>query len=313
MAIFFALPGNERLASDLAALTCGEVGELEFRHFPDGESYVRILSNVKRQNVFIVCTLARPDEQFLPLSFAAAALRSLDAVSVQLIAPYLAYMRQDRIFRPGEALTSRLFAELIQRHFDRLITVDPHLHRHANLDEVYDIPTLVVHAGPLLAEWIATHVDDPMIIGPDAESAQWAQSLAKQIGAPWTVFQKERRGDRDVLVSAVALKDAFGRTPVLVDDIVSSGATMKEAVRILGKQDLPPAYCLAVHALCSPTTARQITDRTAGFLTSNSVPNANAAFDVAPVIAGALASDAAQVVTQNSLLARPMSMGTPAA
>lgn len=300
MTVFFALPGNERLAGDLAALTSGEVGQLAVRQFPDGETYVRVLSDVDRRDVFIVCTLARPDAQFVPLSFVAAAIRQLGAQSVQLIAPYLAYMRQDRIFHPGEALTSRLFAELLQQHFDRLITVDPHLHRHASLAEVYDIPTTVVHAAPLLAEWISAHVDEPIIIGPDAESAQWVQSIAKQVGAPWTVFEKKRKGDRDVRISAQSLKGALGQTPVVADDIVSSGATMKEALRILGNHDLQPAYCVAIHGLCSRRSARQLSDRSAGFLTSNTVPNDASALDVAPLIAAALVSLAANTASRDS-------------
>lgn len=292
MALFFALPGNEQLASDLAELTSGEAGDLELRHFPDGESYVRLISNVKGRDVFIVCTLARPDAQFVPLFFAAAAIRKLGARRVELIAPYLAYMRQDRIFHPGEALTSRLFAELLQQHFDRLITVDPHLHRHASLDEVYDIPTTVVHAAPLLAEWITNHVQEPIVIGPDAESAQWVERIGQQAGAPWTVFQKERRGDSDVRVSQSSLKDARGRIPILVDDIVSSGATMTQALGILNSADFDPAYCLAIHALCSARTARRLAARSAGFLTSNTVPNGAAVFGVAPLLAGALASNA---------------------
>lgn len=300
MTVFFALPGNERLAGDLAALTSGEVGKVEVRHFPDGESYVRVLSDVKCADVFIVCTLARPDAQFVPLSFTAAVIRQLGARSVQLIAPYLAYMRQDRIFHPGEALASRLFAELLQQCFDRLITVDPHLHRHASLAEVYDIPTTVVHAAPLLAEWVSTHVDEPIIIGPDAESAQWVESIAKQVGAPWTVFEKERKGDRNVRISARALEGALGQTPVVADDIVSSGTTMKQALRILGNHDLPPAYCVAFHGLCSRRTARQLSDRSAGFLTSNSVPNDGAVLDVAPLIAAALVSLAAKTAPRDS-------------
>lgn len=293
MAVFFALPGNERVASDLAGLTSAELGRLELRQFPDGETYVRFHSEVKGRDVFLVCTLARPDAKLVPLSFAADALRGLGAKSVQLIAPYLAYMRQDRIFHPGEALTSRLFAELLQRHFDRLITVDPHLHRHSSLAEVYDIPVTLVHAAPLFAQWIAERAPDPLIIGPDLESSQWIESIAREVGSPWRVLSKERKGDRKVLISAPSLKAARGRTPVLVDDIVSSGTTMKQALLLLAELDFDPAYCLAVHALCSPRTARQLGDRSAGFFTTNSVPNGNAAFDITPLIAAALASAAA--------------------
>ena len=293
MAIFFALPGNERLAGDLAELTSSELGQLEIRRFPDGESYVRVLSGVKGKDVFVVCTLARPDAQFVPLSFTAAALRELGAHRVELIAPYLAYMRQARIFHPGEALASRLFAELLQQRFDRLVTVDPHLHRHSSLDEVYDIPAIVVRSAPLLAEWITTHVERPILIGPDEESTQWAETIADEVGAPWAVFRKERRGDRDVRLSAPNLEEASERTPVLVDDIVSSGTTMKRALDILRTLDLAPAYCFAIHALCKSSVARQLSDRSVQFLTCNTVPNDHEAFNVAPLIADALASAAA--------------------
>ncbi len=183
MAIFFPLPGNEELASELADLTAGEVGRLELRHFPDGETYVRILADVEARKVFVVCTLAHPDPQLVGLAFVARQLRELGAAKVELVAPYLPYMRQDRIFHRGEALSSRLFAELVQQPFDRLLTIDPHLHRHASLDEVYDIPTTVIRSAPLLADWVRTNVEEPLIIGPDAESAQWVEALAEQAAA----------------------------------------------------------------------------------------------------------------------------------
>lgn len=294
MALFFAMPGNEELADDLARLTSCNVGELELRHFPDGETYVRITADVRREDIFIVCTLARPDVQFLPLAFTAATVRGLGAARVQLVAPYLAYMRQDRIFLPGEALTSRLFAELLQKHFDGLITVDPHLHRHASLDEVYDIATTVIHAAPLLASWISEHVENPVVIGPDEESAQWVEAIARDAGAVWAVFKKERRGDRDVRIAAPRLKSFRSCTPVLVDDIVSSAATMKEALRLLRREGFPPAYCLAVHGLAGRRTVRSLADRCAGFITSNTVPNEHAMFDVAPLIADVLVASAAR-------------------
>jgi ribose-phosphate pyrophosphokinase len=294
VALFFAMPGNEELADDLARLTSCNVGELELRHFPDGETYVRITADVRREDIFIVCTLARPDVQFLPLAFTAATVRGLGAARVQLVAPYLAYMRQDRIFLPGEALTSRLFAELLQKHFDGLITVDPHLHRHASLDEVYDIATTVIHAAPLLASWISEHVENPVVIGPDEESAQWVEAIARDAGAVWAVFKKERRGDRDVRIAAPRLKSFRSCTPVLVDDIVSSAATMKEALRLLRREGFPPAYCLAVHGRPGRRTVRSLADRCAGFITSNTVPNEHAMFDVAPLIADVLVASAAR-------------------
>ena len=168
----------------------------------------------------------------LPLLFAAATARELGASRVGLVAPYLAYMRQDRRFKPGEAVTSRQVARLLSDAFDWLVTVDPHLHRYSSLADIYSIPTHVVHAAPLIAEWIKANVTNPLIIGPDSESEQWVAAVASDVGAPYSVLEKVRHGDRDVEIRLKDLEQWKGRTPVLVDDIISTGRTMIEAVRL---------------------------------------------------------------------------------
>ena len=101
MRLILPMPGNERFAERLAKEGGFELGRLETRRFPDGERYVRIISDVAGRPVDIVCTLARPDPEFLTLVFAADAARDLGATEVNLVAPYLAYMRQDRRFKSG--------------------------------------------------------------------------------------------------------------------------------------------------------------------------------------------------------------------
>ncbi|MBN9274005.1 MAG: ribose-phosphate diphosphokinase, partial [Mesorhizobium sp.] len=196
--IILALPGNDAFARSLADAGAGELGVIETRYFPDGETYVRLASDVAGKTVLLISTLARPDEGFLRLVFVADAARSLGASEVTLIAPYLAYMRQDRRFQPGEAITSRTFARLVSSSFDRLVTVDPHLHRYPALSALYDIPAHTVHAAPLLANWIAASIAKPLVIGPDEESEQWVSAIAARIGAPHAVLRKVRHGDRDV-------------------------------------------------------------------------------------------------------------------
>jgi ribose-phosphate pyrophosphokinase len=196
--LILSLPGNEAFGQHLAAAGHWELGPIETRQFPDGESYVRILSDVSGQAVDLVCTLARPDDGFLRLIFAADAARALGAREVTLIAPYLAYMRQDRRFQSGEAVTSKSFARLVSSSFDRLVTVDPHLHRYSTLSALYTIPTDTMHAAPLLADWIAAEVNNPLLVGPDEESGQWVSAIAARIGAPHAVLRKIRHGDRNV-------------------------------------------------------------------------------------------------------------------
>src|SRR3546814_4004529 len=85
-------------------------------------------------------------------------------------------MRQDRRFQLGEAVSSKSVARLVSATFDRLVTVDPHLHRYPALSTLYTIPDITLHAAPALADWIAAHVEAPLLIGPDEESEQWVRS-----------------------------------------------------------------------------------------------------------------------------------------
>ena len=139
--ILFALPGNEKLTKSMGSILGLQTGNAEVRHFPDGESYTRILSDVKDAKVVLVCTLNQPDQKVLPLIYMAKAAHDQGAAKVYLVAPYLAYMRQDIQFKPGEAVTSKYFASLLSSYFDKLITIDPHLHRFKSLQDIYTIPT----------------------------------------------------------------------------------------------------------------------------------------------------------------------------
>jgi ribose-phosphate pyrophosphokinase len=101
----------------------------------------------------MLCTLDHPNDKLLSLLFAAATARELKASPVGLVCPYLAYMRQDQRFKPGEAVTSRQVAHLLSDAFDWLVTVDPHLHRYSSLAEIYRVPARVIHAAPLVSQW----------------------------------------------------------------------------------------------------------------------------------------------------------------
>jgi ribose-phosphate pyrophosphokinase len=247
--LLLAMPGNEHLGGRLAAKLGWELGPVETRQFPDGETYLRLLAAPEARPVALVCTLDHPNDKILSLLFAAATARELRSPKIGLIAPYLAYMRQDRRFKPGEAVTSRTIARLLSQAFDWLVTVDPHLHRYGLLADIYTIPTQVLHAATLMSGWITANVSNPLIIGPDSESEQWVAAVASEVGAPFSVLEKVRHGDRDVEIKLRDLGVWTDRTPVLVDDIISSGRTMIEAARLLRDRGLAPPVCVAVHGL----------------------------------------------------------------
>lgn len=287
----FSMPGNDQLTAALGAHLQAHVGELEVRHFPDGETYLRYGEGLAGRDVTIVCTLDQPDGKLIALLFAARAARELGARKIGLVAPYLAYMRQDRRFHSGEAITSRYVAELLSREFDFLVTVDPHLHRYHALSEIYTIPTQVAQAAPLLSAWIEAHVTNGVLIGPDGESEQWVAAVAATAGAPFTVLEKIRRGDRDV---EIQLKDrtALGpRRPIFVDDMISSGRTMLEAIRQVRTITTAPPVCLAVHGLFADRSDELLREAGARIVTTNTVPHASNDIDVSSLLATCLTKE----------------------
>jgi ribose-phosphate pyrophosphokinase len=183
-----------------------------------------------------------------------------------------------------------MFAALVSRHIDWLVTVDPHLHRVHALDEIYAVPSGVVAAAPALAAWIAAHVTRPLVVGPDEESAQWVRDVATRAGAPFVVMRKVRRGDRTVEITAPDISAWRDHTPVVVDDVVSSGQTMIATVRRLVEAGLASPVCLAVHALFPPETAAALRAAGAsGIVTTNTINHPASAIDIVPLLVPAVA------------------------
>ncbi len=277
--------GAEQAAERLGTLIDAEPARVTVRRFPDGETYVRFDSEVGKRDVVILADLSRPDDKIVPLLWLAATARDLGAARVGLVAPYLPYMRQDARFRPGEGVTSRYFAATVSSHVDWLVTVDPHLHRYRSLDELYTVPTRVVGAAPLLAEWIEKHVPSPLLVGPDAESEQWVGAVADAVGAPSIVLAKTRVNDREVRVALPEI-DHRERTPVLIDDVISTGGTMAETVRSIVKRGMPSPVCVAVHGILVGDAHQElIASGCRRVVTCNTVPNPTGEIDATAALA----------------------------
>ena len=292
MAVVIAVPGNEEHAARLASRLGAEQIAAEVRQFPDGEIYVRIEKPLAGQDAVLVGSLyPSPAERFMTVAFLAQTARDHGASKVGLVAPYLAYMRQDHVFKPGEGVTSKYFAQLVSASVDWLVTVDPHLHRHHALEGLYSIPTTIARSAPAIANWIAAEVSHPVLIGPDSESAQWVKPIADQCGAPFMILEKTRRGDRDVSITTPPWGMWNGHTPVVIDDIVSTGKTMIEATRQLRAAGSAAPMCIAIHAVFADTLLDELMSAgAAGLVTCNTIEHASNRICVADRIAEAAKS-----------------------
>ena len=167
-------------------------------------------------------------------------------------------------------------------------TVDPHLHRYKDLREIYSVPTEIANAAPFLSKWIGENVTQPVIIGPDSESQQWVAAVAAACGAPYTVMEKTRRGDRDVEITFRDVDSIAGRAPVLVDDIISTGRTMAQAVRSLKRHGHSATICLAIHGVFAGDAYELLAAEGATVVTSNTVQHLSNRIDLTDPIAQAV-------------------------
>ncbi len=284
--ILFYHPENKEIGKGLAQQLGWTEGHIDTRTFPDGETYLRLATPVIGAQIYLLCSLNNPDLKTNFILFFTKTAKELGANSVHLIAPYLGYMRQDKRFQDGEAVTSRIFAALLSSAVDSIITIDPHLHRHHDMNEIYTIPATVLHASNLLAQWVVKHINHPLLIGPDAESEQWVSALARTIRAPYQCLSKIRHGDRDVSISIPDPSLFFGRTPILVDDMVSTAKTMIEAIKHIRKVTTEPIFCMCIHPLFSGNAVQEL--QTAGasqIISCNTVPHSSNVMDIVPLLA----------------------------
>jgi len=283
-------PGYEQPGFALAKLLDCDGSAVALHTFPDGESRIRVGATNKTALVYF--SLDRPNDKLVNLIFTAQALRDMGAKRVVLICPYLCYMRQDKAFHSGEAVSQHVIGALLSQFFDRIITVDPHLHRVSSLGDIF--PTIEADSlsatGPI-AEAIEgeTAFDDALLVGPDSESEQWLAAVSERTGLDYTIATKKRSGDRDVVVTLANARRAHGRLAIIVDDIVSSGTTIRRCASLLLEAGARRVEVIAVHALCSDDDQNLMTVSGISRLrSSNSVLHATNSIDLAPLLAEAL-------------------------
>jgi ribose-phosphate pyrophosphokinase len=261
------------------------------RHrFPDGELKLR-LPDTLPPRVTLLRSLHQPNEKLLELLLVARTARTLGAEHLTLVAPYLAYMRQDIAFQPGEAVSQRIVGGFLADLFDAVITVDPHLHRISTLQEAIPAPQAIVLSGaPLLADWIALHRKHPLLVGPDEESAQWIAQAAKRHGFDFAVCQKIRHGDRSV-EATLPHADIAGRAVVLLDDIASSGHTLASVTRLLMAAGAATVDVAVTHALFADGAVDLIKDAgVSSIWSTDCIPHPSNVVSMTPLIAATLSS-----------------------
>lgn len=286
--LLLAFDDEAHLATPLAGALGVPLQWVARHRFPDGESRLRLPPQLPPR-VALLRGLQRPNEKLVELMIAALAARELGAERLTLVCPYLAYMRQDMAFQPGEAVSQRHVGRALAAWFDAVITVDPHLHRVASMDEV--VPGrrgVALSAAPLLGAWAARHAQRPLLLGPDEEAAPWVRSAALAQGLEHATCVKQRSGDREVRVALPDL-DIAGREVVLIDDVASTGRTLAVTAEALVARGAAAVDVAVTHALFVDDALAHLARAGVRHVWStDSVVHASNAVSLVPLLADAL-------------------------
>ncbi len=257
--------------------------------FPDDEMSVRFNCPLEGRIIALVQSFyGSISDCILEVILAAKTARELGAKKIVLVALYFPYMRQDKRFHSGESISQNIIAGLIDRYFDAVLVLDPHLHRKGKLSDLFRINAQKLTANSLMADYIEEHIKNPVIIGPDEESFKWARAVAEMIGAESRILKKKRHSSYHVEVRLNKKIDLSNKNAVIVDDIVSTGHTILETAKILRKLGAKKICCICVHGIFVNGALKKLKKANIEVVSTNSIPNKMSKIDVSGVVSESL-------------------------
>ncbi len=287
--LILGFPESEQLAQNVADRVGLTFRQVILHRFPDGESYIRLPDDLPEHVIFFR-SMSEANNKLIELLLAAKTARKNGVRRLSLMAPYLCYMRQDNLFNSGEALSQQIIGDLLADNFDDLFTVDPHLHRTPTLSEAMPVKNaFTLTASTLISDFLKnTLPEPPLILGPDAESEQWARQIAAPENLDYAIALKTRFGDRDVNVDVPDI-DIRDRIVVIIDDISSSGQTLIQAALKIKDKGAKHIYAAVTHALMDETTMHDL--QKAGIesiWSSDTILHSTNVIGIEPVLADAI-------------------------
>ena len=284
--IIIGCSNSQNLAKKIARELKTQYSALTTKHFPDGELNIRFTAELANKDIIIVQSMhQKPNEAMMETIFAIYTARKLGARKITLVAPYLAYLRQDKMFHSGECVSNKIIAELLSCA-DSIITIDPHLHRINKLSEIFTTKTTTLTAMHAISKHLIDNKIKGLLVGPDIESAQWASKVAQTTGLPFIVLHKKRYTSRTVRTKVTA--DVRGKNVIIIDDIISTGHTMIEPILQLKKLGAKKITCIAGHGLFAENALTLLRKTGAKILSTNTIQTKASTIDVSSTIAEAL-------------------------
>ncbi len=242
---------NPELAQKICDYLQIPLGRGRTELFNDGECIVKIDEDVRGKDCFIIQPTCHPvNGNLMELFIWIDCLRRASARRITAVIPYFGYARQDRKDEGRTPITARLVANLIERAgADRVVSIDLHA---AQVQGFFDIPMDHLHAGPVFHQWFKSlNISNTVFVSPDVGNVKRAQVYANMLGGEICIIDKRRKSGSEAVAQHL-IGDVAGKNVIMVDDMISTGGTMTDAVRILRDHGVKEIYMAATHAVFAP-------------------------------------------------------------
>lgn len=246
----FAGSSNRPLAEAIAAKLNTKLGNMELKHFSDGEIYVRFEESIRGMDVFFIQSTSAPvNSNLMELLIMIDAAKRASAGRITAVIPYFGYARQDRKARSREPITAKLVANLItSAGADRVLTMDLHC---MQIQGFFDIPLDNLVGGPTLYNYFKPKVDDNfVVVSPDIGSVSRARNVAARMGAKMAIIDK-RRPQANVMEVMHIIGEVEGKNCLMVDDMIDTAGTIVQGAKALKEAGAKEIYGCCTHGVLS--------------------------------------------------------------
>ena len=264
--------GHPELAELIAAAAGVELCATDITRFPDGEIFVKIVDNVRGDDLFIVQSVAmEPNDMLMELLIMIDAAKRASAKRITAVLPYYGYARQDRKDQPRVPITAKLVANLlVAAGANRVICVDLHAQQ---IQGFFDIPVDHLYGSPVIVKYLRSlELEDLVIVSPDAGGLKMADAYAKMLDAGIALVGKQRKSCEDVVANHL-VGDVAGRNTLLVDDMTSTAGTLCAAAQLLEQAGAKSVRAAVSHSLLAEKGISRLADSAiVELVTTNTIP-----------------------------------------
>lgn len=275
------------LAKEIAKISKISFFQIKREILPDKETIITVPAQVKNAEIILITSLNNPNTKLIDIIFACKACKNNGAQKITLAAPYLCYMRQDKQFKPGQGISAKIIGKLLSNYIDKLITIDPHLHRIKRLKSIYTCKSITLSSIENIKRYIKSKYKSPIIIGPDGESYQWAKTIADSIGAKAIILNKVRYSGTKVKIYTTKELEQIPKSQkiIIIDDIISSGVTLLYIGKFLRSKGYTNLTTIAVHGIFANNCYPELKKIYKEIITTNTIVHKTNKISVADIIA----------------------------